>query len=73
MRNRAAQMLILFHRGRNCAVARLCIPRHDVNRMRSRALVFAFFAAAMLLSMVREWSAPTGCPRLEMTEKFRPR
>jgi len=45
--------------------------RHDVNRMRSRALVFAFFAAAMLFSIVREWSAPAGCPRLEMTGKVR--
>lgn len=31
--------------------------------MRSRTLVFAVFAAAMLFSMVREWSAPLGCPR----------
>ncbi|MGA2978493.1 MAG: hypothetical protein ABSD76_02770 [Terriglobales bacterium] len=37
--------------------------------MRSRALVFAFFAAAMLFSVVREWSAPVSCPRLEMTGK----
>jgi hypothetical protein len=35
--------------------------------MRFRAWVFAFFAAAMLFSVVREWSAPIGCPRLEMT------
>jgi hypothetical protein len=41
---------------------------HDIY-MRFRALVFAFFAAAMLFSMVREWSAPVGCPRLEMTGK----
>jgi hypothetical protein len=42
--------------------------RHD-SYMRSRALVFALFAAAMLFSMVREWSAPASCPRLEMTGK----
>jgi hypothetical protein len=40
---------------------------HDVSSMRSRYLVFAFFAAAMLFSTVREWSAPVGCPRLELT------
>jgi hypothetical protein len=45
------------------AVAR-CV--YDIY-MRSRAWVFAFFAAAMLFSVVREWSAPIGCPRLEMT------
>jgi hypothetical protein len=39
----------------------------DVNRMRSRVLVFAFFAAAMLFSVVREWSVPASCPRLELT------
>jgi hypothetical protein len=40
--------------------------RDHIN-MRSRTLAFAFFAAAMLFSMVREWSAPIGCPRREMT------
>jgi hypothetical protein len=39
--------------------------------MRSRTLVFAFFAAAMLFSVVREWSAPSACPRLPMTAKVR--
>jgi hypothetical protein len=39
-------------------------PRHNGNRMRTRYLVFAFFAAAMLFSIVREQYAPTGCPRL---------
>jgi hypothetical protein len=43
------------------------ISRHDVIRMRHRTLVFVFFAAAMLFSMIREWSAPVGCPRLAMT------
>jgi len=38
-------------------------PVHNIN-MRSRVLVFAVFAAAMLFSMVREWSAPIACPRL---------
>jgi hypothetical protein len=63
-KNRAARMLILFHRDglRGCRIG-----------MRSRILVFAFFAAAMLFSMVREWSAPTGCPRLSMTGKARTR
>jgi hypothetical protein len=28
----------------------------------SRHLVFAIFAAALLLSMIREWSAPESCP-----------
>jgi hypothetical protein len=29
---------------------------------RTRRLVFVFFAAATLLAMVREWSAPAACP-----------
>jgi hypothetical protein len=37
--------------------------------MRSRTLAFAFFAAAMLFSVVQEWSAPSACPRLPMTAK----
>ncbi|MFY9673849.1 MAG: hypothetical protein WAK13_05325 [Terriglobales bacterium] len=32
--------------------------------MRNRTLVFMVFAAAMLFSMMREWSGPVGCPRL---------
>jgi hypothetical protein len=35
--------------------------------MRSRYLAFAFFAAAMLFSVIREYSAPIGCPRLVVT------
>jgi hypothetical protein len=35
--------------------------------MRSRKFAFVFFAAAMLFSVVREWSAPVACPRLPMT------
>jgi len=35
--------------------------------MRSRYLVFAFFAAAMLFSVIREYNAPIGCPRLVVT------
>jgi len=31
--------------------------------MRDRSLAFAFFAAAILCSMVREWSAPAQCAR----------
>ena len=46
---------------------------HDINMMmmRSRTLVFAFFAAAMLFSVMREWSAPSACPRLTMSGKVR--
>src|SRR5438309_1306651 len=33
--------------------------------MRSRTLVFVGFAATMLFSIIREWSAPTGCLRAE--------
>ena len=32
--------------------------------MRDRTLAFAFFAAAILFSMVREWGAPSTCPRI---------
>ncbi|MFZ0289011.1 MAG: hypothetical protein WBW98_08500 [Candidatus Sulfotelmatobacter sp.] len=31
--------------------------------MRRDRLIFAFFAAAILFSMVREWSAPASCAR----------
>jgi hypothetical protein len=31
--------------------------------MRNRTLAFAFFAAAILFSMVREWNAPVACAR----------
>lgn len=34
--------------------------------MRFRVLVFSVFAAAMLFSIVREWSVPVSCPRPEM-------
>lgn len=36
---------------------------YEESNMRSNLLVFAVFAAAMLFSMVREWSAPVGCIR----------
>lgn len=62
-----------FHGGEAERLPDRAITRHDVNMMRPRIVVFAFFAAAMLFSVVREWSAPTGCPRLEMTGKARPR
>jgi hypothetical protein len=29
----------------------------------SRRLALAFFTAAILFSMIREWSAPASCPR----------
>jgi hypothetical protein len=32
--------------------------------MRARSLTFAFFAAAILFSMIREWSAPSACARI---------
>jgi hypothetical protein len=32
--------------------------------MPNRLIVFAIFAAAMLFSTIREWSAPAACPRL---------
>lgn len=35
--------------------------------VRKRVLVFVVFAAAVLASMVREWSAPVGCPRIRVT------
>jgi hypothetical protein len=31
--------------------------------MRTRRLTFALFAAAILFSMVRDWSAPVACIR----------
>jgi hypothetical protein len=31
--------------------------------MVNRRIVFAFFAAAILFSMVREWKAPVACAR----------
>jgi len=31
--------------------------------MLNQRLILAFFAAAILSSMVREWSAPVSCPR----------
>jgi hypothetical protein len=31
--------------------------------MRRNRLAFAFFSAAILFSMVREWSAPVACAR----------
>jgi hypothetical protein len=33
----------------------------------NRKLIFAFFATAILLVMIREWSAPVACLRLEPT------
>jgi len=53
------------HRSQNC-VAEAAVACDD-SKMRSRTFVFVFFAATMLFSIVREWSAPTGCLRLEMT------
>jgi hypothetical protein len=47
------------------------IPRHNIEDMRSRYLIFAFFAAAMLFSIVREQCAPAGCPRLVVTGRNR--
>jgi hypothetical protein len=41
--------------------------------MRTRKLAFVFFAAALLFSIVREWSAPAACQRLEVTRRSLPR
>jgi hypothetical protein len=41
--------------------------------MKNNRLVFALFAAAVLLSMIREWSAPPACARIlvDQTRLFR--
>jgi len=31
--------------------------------MSKRVIPFAFFAVAILVSMIREWNAPVACPR----------
>jgi hypothetical protein len=38
--------------------------------MRQRTLIFVVFAAAMLFSMVREWSAPAACLRPEISARI---
>jgi hypothetical protein len=77
IRNRAALTRTLLHQGGPSAAAerlpKPIVTRDDINMMRSRTLVFAFFAAAMLFSVVREWSVPAGCPRLTMIAKSRHR
>jgi hypothetical protein len=37
--------------------------------MNIRVAAFVFFATALLFSMVREWSAPPACPRMEIHER----
>jgi len=32
-------------------------------KMKNQRVIFAFFATAILFSMVREWSAPVACAR----------
>jgi hypothetical protein len=41
--------------------------------VRNRSLVVALFAAAILFSMVREWSTPAACARIvvDQTHLFR--
>jgi hypothetical protein len=34
--------------------------------MPNRKLIFVLFAAAMLFSIIREWSTPIACPRLSV-------
>jgi hypothetical protein len=34
--------------------------------MRRNRFIFAFFAAAILVSMIREWSAPASCARADL-------
>jgi hypothetical protein len=36
--------------------------------MRARSFAFAFFAAAILFSMIREWSAPSACTRIAIDQ-----
>jgi hypothetical protein len=38
-----------------------------MDSVRTNRLVFALFAAAILFSMVREWSAPVVCTRAILT------
>jgi hypothetical protein len=37
--------------------------------MRNRFFIFALFAAGLLFSMVREWSAPNACLRPVITRR----
>jgi hypothetical protein len=37
-----------------------------LGNMPNRIVVFAIFAAAMLFSTIREWSAPVACPRVSV-------
>jgi hypothetical protein len=39
--------------------------------MRTRRLAFLIFAAAILFSMVREWSAPAFCPRVMLVSSVK--
>jgi len=50
---------------RSPLAARL-VCSHHVESMPNRVIVFAIFAAAMLFSTIREWSAPAACPRLPL-------
>jgi hypothetical protein len=36
--------------------------------MKNNRLVFVLFAATVLFSMIREWSAPTACARIVIDE-----
>jgi hypothetical protein len=38
--------------------------------MKNRRLALAFFAAAILFSIVREWSAPAACARTIILPSF---
>jgi hypothetical protein len=37
--------------------------------MKVRIAAFVFFATALMFSMMREWSAPLACPRMEIHER----
>jgi len=39
-------------------------------KMKNRRLVFALFSAAILFSMVREWSTPRACTRAVAVQFF---
>ena len=61
MRNRTKGMLYALNTVR---LAARPVCSHHVGSMPNRLIVFAIFAAAMLFSTIREWSAPATCPRL---------
>jgi hypothetical protein len=39
-----------------------------IELLKKNRFIFVLFAAAILLSMVREWSAPAVCPRVRLID-----